>query len=181
MKYYKSIKYLLPIIFSLFVSTSNAAVREDPVNCTFLNPSYGVLEAMAKRNPAYAQQVIDGLRLMKNVEQALFFINATQTYQDAFALLNPYAQTGWACAQEKIGYLYYSGSPDFPKNYKLAKRWYELAASQGNIEALNALGIMHYNGLGIPINHEKAIYFFQQAAYKGHLGAINTLRKLNLW
>ena len=42
------------------------------------------------------------------------------------------------------------------------------SAEQGEIQAINNLGAMYFNGEGVTQDYAKAIYWYEQAASQGH-------------
>lgn len=50
------------------------------------------------------------------------------------------------------------------QNYRLARLWYERAATLGDPEAHNGLGIIYRDGLGTPKDADKAFSYFEHAA-----------------
>ncbi|WVO15922.1 hypothetical protein L204_103587 [Cryptococcus depauperatus] len=65
-------------------------------------------------------------------------------------------------------------------DYKKAKMWYERAAELGDREAMNGLGIMYRDGLGIGVDLQKAQGYFQAAASGGLPEAQTQLAKIHL-
>ncbi|WOO82405.1 Protein sel-1 1 [Vanrija pseudolonga] len=51
-----------------------------------------------------------------------------------------------------------------PKDYVLARLWYNRAAQLGDREAYNALGVIHRDGLGVKANADTALAYFKTAA-----------------
>ena len=75
------------------------------------------------------------------------------------------AKKGITEAYYQLGFLYtYS---DTIKDYQAARECYELAGGSWNGEAQNELGILHFNGFGIPKDDAKAFLYFQLAAENG--------------
>ena len=61
---------------------------------------------------------------------------------------------------------------------EMAKRLYELAANQRDVNAMTQqLGVMNYNGHGVKQSHEKAFEYYRQAV---HLGASALVKELIL-
>ncbi len=56
-----------------------------------------------------------------------------------------------------------------------AVKWYSLAAEQGSVEAMNALGVMYGAGRGVPQDYEASRACFQKAAELGDAKAQNNL------
>ena len=57
------------------------------------------------------------------------------------------------------------------QDYKLALKWYRKADSLGNVEALNNLGYLYDEGLGVRRDRTKARDFYTRAAEAGNAGA----------
>lgn len=47
-------------------------------------------------------------------------------------------------------------------------KWYEMAAQQGNGEALYTLGRMYYSGVMVNVDYDKALYFFKKLMRKNY-------------
>ena len=63
----------------------------------------------------------------------------------------------------KLATIYYNGV-DVPQNLESARRWFEMAATQGNPTAQFNLGVMQFNAEGGKQDVEQAILWFEQAA-----------------
>lgn len=61
------------------------------------------------------------------------------------------------------------------KDYATALEGFHTLAAQGNPSAMNNLGLMYANGLGVPRDATAAVNWYIQAAQLGHLHAINNL------
>jgi clan AA aspartic protease (TIGR02281 family) len=60
------------------------------------------------------------------------------------------------------------------QDYDEAKKLYLLAAKQGDLSAINNLGVMYGNGFGVTPDHKEAMKWFRLAAEKGDaMGQIN--------
>ncbi|ODN82905.1 hypothetical protein L202_01156 [Cryptococcus amylolentus CBS 6039] len=66
------------------------------------------------------------------------------------------------------------------QDYKRAKMWYERASELGDREAMNGLGIIYRDGLGVPVDVSKAQEYFQAAASAALSEAQVNLAKLVL-
>ncbi len=60
----------------------------------------------------------------------------------------------------------------------MAAKWYAKAANQGNDSAQYSLGVLYYNGQGVPQDMDQAIAWFQEAAEQGNQNALKVLAKL---
>lgn len=69
--------------------------------------------------------------------------------------------------QLEIGYAYFSGTHGLPNNRMEAAKWFRKAAAQGNLRAMNILGILHVNGLGVPQDTLEAARLFRKTAELG--------------
>ena len=61
------------------------------------------------------------------------------------------------------------------KNYKLAFKYYELAADQGHDNAQHDLGYMYQKGKGVIIDIEKSIHYYKKSAEQENVAAQNNL------
>ena len=61
------------------------------------------------------------------------------------------------------------------RDYAEALTGFQGLAAQGNLNAMNNLGMMYANGLGVEPNGAEAVKWYSAAANRGHLGAINNL------
>jgi uncharacterized protein len=61
------------------------------------------------------------------------------------------------------------------KDYAAALAGFQTLAAQGNPNAMNNLGLMYANGLGVPRDDAIAVKWYGQAAAVGHIDAINNL------
>ena len=50
-------------------------------------------------------------------------------------------------------------------------RWYELAAAQGDPDALNNMATCYFSGHGVPQDAREALRLYARAAAKGHARA----------
>uniref|UniRef100_A0A7S4UA39 Uncharacterized protein n=1 Tax=Guillardia theta TaxID=55529 RepID=A0A7S4UA39_GUITH len=91
------------------------------------------------------------------------------------------AARGDAAAQVALGQLYYFGARGIEQNYAEALRWYELAAEQGDPNALGHIGNMYVQGIHVEPNNETALKYFRQGAEKGNGIAINGLGYMHLY
>lgn len=96
---------------------------------------------------------------------------------DFNALRGP-AAAGDAQAQFSLGNYYIDGRGGAALDYGQAVFWYRKSATQGYAPALNQLGYMQENKIGLPRDYKRALYYYRLAANKGnalaeyHLGAM---------
>lgn len=60
-------------------------------------------------------------------------------------------------------------------DYATALEGFRSLAEQGNANAMNNLGLMHANGLGVAVDFAAARAWYERAADQGNLNAINNL------
>ena len=91
--------------------------------------------------------------------------------QETFVeMLTRQANEGNVDAQLSLGYMYLygDGANNVAQDYKKSFEYYEMAAKQGDIVAINNLGSLYYSGIGTPKDMNKAAALFAQAADKGN-------------
>lgn len=84
------------------------------------------------------------------------------------------ANSGDTAAQYKLGQHHYQ-----IKNYRMAKVWYQRAATQGLSDAQFSLGNLYLYGLGVEQDEAQARNWFSRAASQGNSDAENNLALLN--
>jgi TPR repeat protein len=98
--------------------------------------------------------------------------------------LLPRAERGDASAQFSLAEEYRRGEYDcgrgeiagVPQDFNEARRWYTMAADQGNADAAFALATMYINGEGIEPDRRAAHNWLQRAADEGSLPARNLIQ-----
>jgi len=75
----------------------------------------------------------------------------------------------------ETGFRYYES-----KDYAEALKWVHKAADQGNAEAQCCLGVMYYDGEGVPRNYGEALKWFRKSADQGNAHAQVTRVRLSL-
>jgi TonB family protein len=79
------------------------------------------------------------------------------------------ATAGRAWAQAFLGAALHGGTTvDGTKDVVLGIQWLQKAAAQGDTRAQFKLGLIHYNGEGVPADLSRAMEFFRAAALQGH-------------
>jgi hypothetical protein len=72
-----------------------------------------------------------------------------------------------AAGQRKMGDKFYDGD-GVERNYQEAAKWYQSAVSQGDSDAMLALGGCYAAGKGVPLDYAAAARLFLQAATQGN-------------
>ena len=62
-----------------------------------------------------------------------------------------------------------------PQNYKIAAKWYRLAAKQGNASAQSSLGLMYALGDGVAADYIPAYMWLKIAVSSGNMLAIKNI------
>jgi len=75
-----------------------------------------------------------------------------------------------AKAMNQIGDKYYK-----TEEYQQARQWYEMAAADGNIEAMWNLGVIYEFGKGVVQDYQQARQWYEKAAAAGYAAAMNRL------
>ena len=65
------------------------------------------------------------------------------------------------------------------KDFKKAIYWYEKAANQGDLDAMNYLGLMYKKGYGVNQNYTKASEWYKKACQKGNSHGCENYKKLH--
>lgn len=81
--------------------------------------------------------------------------------------LEVYGSDGDVKAQIELANRYDYGTADTGRNFIQAKTWYELAAMQGDKDALRCLGYIYLNGCLGEVDFDMAIDYFEQAIAAG--------------
>ena len=110
----------------------------------------------------------------KEVETRDFIMHTVQSKStatkeevlEAVKQLRPWVQKKKAWAQTCMGCAYRDGR-GVKQSYAMAKMLYELAAKQGDGEAMCHLGGMYFHGSGVEQSYEKAFEYYEQAADLG--------------
>lgn len=95
----------------------------------------------------------------------------------AVALLTEAAENGNRNANIRLAGLYYEGIP-IERDYEKARKYYEVAAAEGDAGSLEMLGIIHRSGLGVDQDRDKAFAYTLQAAEAGDQSAMFRLAEL---
>jgi len=92
--------------------------------------------------------------------------------------LRPWVDKEKAWAQSMLGQRYEHGL-GVDQSYQQAAELYDLAASQGSVEAQYNLGALYYNGQGVEQSFETAREWLMKAAEQGNEDAIKNLQQLD--
>ena len=99
-----------------------------------------------------------------------------------FVRLKTQADAGDANAQFEIGYAYYSPSNEdkfnIARNYKLAHKYFEQSAKQGEPQAQYFMGDLYFYGDGVLPNLKQAGFWYRQSAQQGYQRASERLNEL---
>lgn len=105
------------------------------------------------------------------------FVNKLEISEDlseqAFEFLN-YKTEDYPENMASLGYLYALGI-GVPKDYHIAKKWFEKAALKGQQVAMFNLGLLYINGWGVESNDQKAFEWFEKSAFTEYPDAMYNL------
>ena len=87
-------------------------------------------------------------------------------FEEAIKQARARAEQGNASAQALLGRAYYEGL-GVPKDYREAKRWFDLAVAQNQPDAMFFLGMMYEYGHGLMPDLQKAKDLFERAEALG--------------
>ena len=90
----------------------------------------------------------------------------------AFELSLVAADMGLATAQCNVAFMF---AEDSLKDYERALAYWSLAADQNDTNAMYNVGVLHRDGLGVPLDTTMAQVWFARAAKHGHAQAIKEL------
>jgi hypothetical protein len=88
------------------------------------------------------------------------------------------AGKGDADAQYELGMRYFTGARNRPPDFAEALKWIHLAADQGNAKAQDRLGLMYYQGRGVPRDYNEAARWYLLAAQAGNEHAQRELAEM---
>jgi TPR repeat protein len=83
-------------------------------------------------------------------------------------------QAKLSVAAWNLGNIYYDGLAG-EKDYQAAYTYFEMAASEGYMEARRRLGEMHEKGEGVPVTYREAAYHYRLAALQGDMTSLSRL------
>ena len=97
--------------------------------------------------------------------------DGVEVNEDPFELIRLSAEQGFPTAQYNMGVIHETGclggNVADAKDEKLAVAWYRKAANQGCAEAMTAVGICLYEGVGTEPNLYDALSWLKEAATQG--------------
>ncbi len=108
--------------------------------------------------------------------QGFCLMGGIDTHKDlpkAFECFLSAANKNYAPAQKFLGIFYLYGLE--MKDEKIAVKWFQKAAEQGDSEAQSALGCCYQSGRGVDQNDKLAVVWFQRAAEQGSSEAQSAL------
>ena len=117
----------------------------------------------------YRQAVIAGSKpaMMNYGKHLLRNATSLEQHNEGLNLLTLAADGGYVLAQVNLAMIYVEGQNEVGIDYEKAFHYFQLAAAQGNLEAITGLGMCYSHGNGCEINQEKANEFYKTAADMG--------------
>ena len=101
---------------------------------------------------------------------------------EEFAVTSPQPEADGTLSPEQmlaLGERHFFGSGAKP-DYAEARRWYELAAAEGNARAMARLGSIYEQGLGVPVDRSTARTWYLKAADLGDSAAMVRLAQIHI-
>ena len=93
----------------------------------------------------------------------------------AVEMIEAAAYKGYTGAQVALGVVHNLGLLGTHQDARLANRWFQRAAEQGNADAQHNLAYNYYMGKGVPRNPSEAFKWDRRAAESGSRLAMNSL------
>ena len=88
-----------------------------------------------------------------------------------------YREGGVRNAAYRLGVIHFAGQ-GINQDYIKAREWFELAAQDGDVNAMSFIGTLYLRGWGVEQSEEKAVEWFGRAAENGNPDAMFQLAKL---
>ncbi len=85
------------------------------------------------------------------------------------------AEQGHLESQVTLAELYYWGARGMERDQAAAAQYWDMAAAQGDVPSMSALGGLYLKGEGVEQSNETALYWFEKAAEHEHVRALNGL------
>ncbi len=110
----------------------------------------------------YQPVVFSSAEPLAGMMKAIYLAPDSQALQSAIAAVQRMADTGDAEAAFRLG-RYYHLETAFP-NYAMALKYYRIAVARNHAWAINNLGLLYRDGLGVPRDQDTASQYFEYAA-----------------
>lgn len=104
-------------------------------------------------------------------DKAVIYDDALKKTNEALECYKKSAALGEVDALFNIATIYYNGRHDLKKNYKEAKKYFELAAEHNDSEAMNILGNIYNLGQGVTKDSKIAKKYYEKAKALGNKNA----------
>lgn len=82
--------------------------------------------------------------------------------ESAFQFYLKSADGGYEEAQYRVGTIFLDGLLGQEKDVLQALHWFEQAAKSHHIDSIYNLGFLYENGMGVPRNGKKALYYYKE-------------------
>lgn len=90
-----------------------------------------------------------------------------ETLEGSLPDLRAAAERSDPAAMYNLGLLYSQGEGGLPQDYAAALRWLDKAAKKKFPRAYHLLGVLHFNGLGVPLSRKNGVSWYFKAARAG--------------
>lgn len=130
----------------------------------------GVKQDFSKALELYLQAAKQGDNEAKYIAGGMFYkgLGTRKNLHTAFKLLYGAALQGNSTLQSQkiLGQFFLTGH-GVPRNYSEAKKWYTLAAQNGDPEAQSELAFLYFTGKGGERDSKQAFHWYQKSAHQG--------------
>ncbi|WP_136806357.1 tetratricopeptide repeat protein [Desulfosediminicola flagellatus] len=166
--------YIPVVVLCLALGTPSFshAVTNEALKISASNYYYGrgVVQDYKRALSLYLKAAEAGDPEAQYIAGGMYFkgLGTQVNYLKAFELIYKAAKNGKSTveSQKILGESFLLGR-GVPKNYREARRWFNLAADQGDVEALNELAYMYFVGNGVAQDYKRAYDLFLKAARGG--------------
>lgn len=159
-------KKIFLLTFSVFICTTFSAYSQIDLGVDDLSDT-GEPQALQQSLPS-SQSQTKSFSFFDKALNLFSSTKSTQVHNDTnIDELKSKAEDGNVEAMLDLAYLYLYGDNNTATDHTLALAYYQKAAEMKNPVALNNLGSLYFNGIGVPVNYTKSIEYFNEAASLG--------------
>ncbi|MDR1463260.1 MAG: sel1 repeat family protein, partial [Azoarcus sp.] len=163
---------LIKIFAVLLVLLNTRVCFHDKMNVSSIKESIRTGSVMYKQNFRKKSAIVVGLIVLVLAALAVYAMAGNVAWVDALlavAAESTSRQYANLSANDKVSKAVSLREKGGSYNLKQAYLLSEEVAKEGNPEAEFNIGVMYYDGEGIPKNRKEAAVWFRKAAEKGHL------------
>ncbi len=147
-----------PVNTEMQKSTAELSENQETKQTEVDKKTYQKILKLAKQGDAKAQ-----------FDLAMMYIEDDDKLETSLEWLKKSANSGHAEAQFELGTIYYVGALGFEQDFNKAYELFVKSANQGNINAINNVGVMYSKGKGVKQDYHKAKEWFEKGAKLGNV------------